>query len=96
MKKEITSNQKEHRRQYDEEFKRSAVQMVNGGRSVAEVSRSLGINPNLLRKWHAGMRASTGAVEEPGEIERLRRYVRQLEMERDILKKALSIFSRST
>lgn len=96
MKKGITSDQKKHRRKYDDEFKRSAVHMVTGGRSVSEVSRSLGINPNLLRKWRAEMRTSTDAVEEPEEIERLRRYVRQLEMERDILKKALSIFSRST
>ena len=83
------------RRQFDAEFKASAIQMVQNGRSVAEVSRALGIRENLLHKWRSGARTAP-PLEEQTEIERLRRQVKQLELERDILKKALSIFSRTT
>lgn len=83
-----------HRRQFDAEFKASAVEMVQSGRSVAEVSRALGIRENLLHKWRSAAK-STPSLEEQTEVERLRRQVKQLELERDILKKALSIFSRT-
>jgi transposase len=96
MKQEKSVNQKLRRRKYDDEFKRSAVEMVLMGRSIADVSSSLGISPGLLGKWKAAMNASKSGGEPSGELESLRRYIRQLEMERDILKKALSIFSRAT
>ena len=91
------SKTKEHgkRRQYDAEFKSSAVHMVMNGRSVVDVSRSLGINENLLRKWKAA-HESQQPLSATTELEELRRYVRQLELEREVLKKALSIFSRAT
>jgi len=96
MKQEKSVNQKMGRRKYDEAFKRSAVEMVSMGRSIADVSKSLGINQGLLGKWKAAMNTSKPLGDESGEVESLRRYIRQLEMERDILKKALSIFSRAT
>ena len=95
MKQEKAPIQKLRRRKYDEEFKRSAVEMVEMGRSIADVSKSLGINQGLLGKWKASMSKSKPMGEETEEVESLRRYIRQLEMERDILKKALSIFSRT-
>lgn len=93
MRKKETSTDKRPRRSYDDEFKASALQMVANGRSIAEVSRSLGINPNMLHKWRAAVNPPPTSVDQ-AELERLQRYVKQLEMERDILKKALSIFSR--
>lgn len=39
------------RRKYDEGFKSEALRMVNGGRSVPDVARSLGMSENLLYKW---------------------------------------------
>lgn len=95
MKRQTMTTEKKPRRQYDAEFKSSAVQMVLSGRSISDVSRALGVNVNLLRKWKLAHEAPPTAPEQ-GEIERLLRYVRQLEQERDILKKALSIFSRAT
>ena len=69
--------------------------MIAGGRSAADVARSLGIHEALLYKW----KSAAGALHAPsgtdGEMEGMRRYIKQLEMERDILKKALSIFSRT-
>ncbi len=81
------------RRRYDEEFRKSAVQLVSGGRSVPEVARSLGISENILYRWRSASHAEPSAT---AEVAALRRQVKQLEQERDILKKALSIFSRAT
>ena len=81
------------RRRYDEEFRKSAVQLVAGGRSVPEVARSLGISENILYRWRSAAQAEPSAT---AEVAALRRQVKQLEQERDILKKALSIFSRAT
>ncbi len=93
-KKDSTTRQKQTRRKYDAEFKASAVQMLHSGRSVMEVSEALGINANLLRKWKSAEEPVLVATDQ-AEVERLRRQVRQLETERDMLKKALSIFSRT-
>ncbi len=95
MKRKEPVPEKRTRRQYDEEFKASAVQMLLNGRSVSDVSRSLGVNENLLRKWKSRVPEKVVSLDQQ-EFERLQRYVKQLEMERDILKKALSIFSRTT
>lgn len=59
--------------------------MLHSGRSVTEVSQALGINDNLLRKWKSAEEPVMVATDQ-AEVERLRRQVRQLETERDILK----------
>lgn len=69
--------------------------MIVNGRSVTDVSRSLGVSAGLLHKWKSASEAVPVRADQT-EMERLLRYVRQLEMERDVLKKALSIFSRTT
>ena len=88
------------RRQYDEEFKREAVRLTyEPDRTVAGVARDLGMNENNLWRWrkHFGRRESSGngmsgSVED--ELKRLRRQLARVTEERDILKKALSVFSR--
>ncbi len=89
------STEKKPRRKYDADFKASAVQMIVNGRGVMDVSRALGVSPGLLRKWKSAEDLPALPADQ-AEMERLLRYVRQLEMEREVLKKALSIFSRST
>lgn len=91
------------RRKYDREFKVEAVKLVTGGgRAVAEVARNLGIHENLLYKWrekyiediaHAfpGKGRLKPAEEE---VRRMRRELADVTQERDILKKALAIFSK--
>lgn len=86
------------RRKFDESFKAELLKMVNSGRSVAEVSRTMGIGENLLYKWRSEEN-SQSKPEELGintEIEQLRKQLKQAETERDILKKALIIFGRGT
>ena len=66
--------------------------MPNKGRSVPSVSKALGISDSLLYNWCKKGISVLG--EKPSELESLRKQVKQLETERDILKKALAIFSR--
>lgn len=89
-------NYPKHRRQYDATFKKNALQMIADGRSVRSVSEALGIHESLLHKWKrkASRTKEEKVSEESEEIKQLRKRVSELEMERDILKKALSIFSR--
>ena len=89
------------KRRFDRDFKISAVKMVTeGGHKATEVARSLGINPNQLYSWKHKF-GSNGEKAFPGkghltELAALRRQLREVEMERDILKKAVGIFSKAT
>ena len=95
MKSKTSNKTTVSRRRYDEEFKTSVIQMLENGQSVPEISQSLGLGESLVYRWKAALKTS-----EPEEVdeekEALRRRVKQLELERDILKKALAIFSRGT
>ena len=91
------------RRRYDREFKVEAVRLSHEpGRTVAGVARDLGISVNTLHLWRkqlseSGDDAFPGKGRQSGEQEELRRLRRQLAdvtEERDILKKALGVFSR--
>lgn len=91
------------RRKYDRAFKIEAVKLVTErGTSVAEAARSLGIHENLLHSWKRKYLEDT-ADAFPGkghlkpqeeELRRLSRKLADVEEERDILKKALAIFSK--
>jgi transposase len=89
------------RKRFDREFKISAVKMVTeGGHKGAEVARSLGIHQNQLYNWKQKF-SDQGEKAFPGkghltELAALRRQLREVEMERDILKKAVGIFSKPT
>ena len=89
------------KKRFDREFKMSAVKMVTeGGHPAAEVARGLGIHPNQLYNWKRKF-SDTGEKAFPGkghltELSALRRKLREVEMERDILKKAVGIFSKQT
>jgi transposase len=82
------------RRKYDDEFKRNAVKMVDSGQSVRSVAAALGVSESLLHAWRRSARREQSSSDR--EVLQLRARLRQVEMERDILKKALSIFSRQT
>ena len=70
------------------------LKMLNSDRSVPEVA--MGIGENLLYKWKADekSRLSPEVGRQNAELQQLRKQLKQAEMERDILKKALAIFSR--
>jgi len=83
-----------NRRKFDEDFKQSALKMIENGQSVRSVAQGLGVSENLLHKWKQARHANRSGLE--AENAELRARLRQVEQERDILKKALSIFSRQT
>src|ERR671913_2225942 len=80
-------------RKYDDEFKREAVRKIHDGQSVASVARELGCAESLLHNWKR-QAVETGSDSER-EVLALRKKLREVEMERDILKKAALIFGRS-
>jgi len=80
------------RRKYDEEFKQQALTMVRNGQSVRSVAEALGISENLIHQWKRAARADQSSAEL--EVEQLLKRLKQVEMERDILKKALSMCVR--
>ena len=82
------------RRKYDEQFKQNAVKMIENGQSARSVANTLGISESLLHKWKTARNENRSQLE--AENARLKAQVRQLEQEPEILKKALSIFSRQT
>jgi transposase len=80
------------RRKYDDEFKQQALAMVRNGQSARSVAEALGISENLIHQWKRAARTNQSAAEL--EVEQLRRQLKQVEMERDILKKALAVCVR--
>lgn len=90
-------------KRYTEEFKRDALAMsANSDVSDAQLERDLGITPGLLSKWRSRyrMETSTGELkpstehEAEAEIRRLKRELAIAREERDILKKAIQVFSK--
>ena len=91
-------------RKYTKEFKLEAISLAeNSEKSMGQIERELGITTGLLAKWRARYQIKDGSERklEPSdstadqrEIRRLRRELLVAEQERDILKKAISIFSQ--
>ena len=91
------------RKTYDKQFKLDAVRLVTeGGRSVREVAREIGVDANTLYHWKREL-VKEGEDAFPGkghltaqeeEIRRLRKRLAEAEEDREILKKALGFFSR--
>ena len=92
------------RRQYDIEFKRAAVELAGAGeKSMAELEVELGISRGVLKQWVRAAKRDGGEAF-PGngrlkasdeELRRLQRENALLRQERDILKKAVGIFSQA-
>jgi transposase len=80
-------------RTYDKAFKQAAVQKILGGQSVASVARELGVAQGVLHNWKK-LRFATSSEWEH-ENYALRKRLKEVEMENEILKKAAAIFSRS-
>ena len=96
------------RRHFTDEFKQEAIALlVSSGRPLSQIASELGISPSMLPNWRNGSGGrDAGSARRPipasaphpvpdpaAEISRLRRENDRLRMERDILKKAVAIFS---
>lgn len=86
------------RRVYDDELKGEAVQMLLDGHSPGAVAKNLGLSSvSLLYRWKARLLRQNGvsAATLESRVRQLEEDLRRVERERDVLKKALAIFSRS-
>ena len=90
------------RRSFTDEFKAGAVRLViDESKSVGQVARELDLTESALRMWVERARADRGTgkpgvltTAEREELGRLRKDVRTLRMERDILKRAAAFFAK--
>ena len=93
------------RRQFDRSFKLKAVELSYQRDNIKELAEELGIRVDLLYRWRREF-ASRKGISFPGngkvarskeeeEIARLKKELKEMRLERDILKKALGIFSKS-
>ena len=96
---------KQGRKIYDAAFKIRAVELSNDRSNLSELARELGIKVSLLYKWRKEYQQfGTGSFPGNGNlkltpkqerIHELEKKLKDAELERDILKKAISIFSKS-
>lgn len=81
-------------------FKAEVLKMLANGQTAPYIAQSLGISENIIYRWknknQVGKKNAVFQADLTQENQQLKERVRQLETERDILKKALSIFSRAT
>ncbi len=96
-------SQQNSRRKYTKEFKMEAIQLAQSrGGTASEVARNPGIKPSMLSRWIREYNSDNqhvfpglGNLKEPDEeLRKLRKELADTKMERDILKKALAIFSK--
>ena len=94
--------QKRPRRSFTDEFRAGAIRLVlDEGKTIPQVARDLDLTQSSLRKWVERARADRGkgkpgvlTTAEKEELAALRKEVRTLRMERDILKKATAFFAK--
>jgi transposase len=93
-------NNAKTRRKYDADFKAEVLKMLANGQTATYIAQSLGISENIIYRWknknQVGKKIAVFHSDLAQENHQLKERVRQLETEREILKKALSIFSRAT
>ena len=88
-------------KKYSREFKIEAVQLLNAGKSAAQVAKDLGVSDVTLAHWKKKLAAEPehafpgkgNMLPQDAELRRLQREVARLRMEKEILKKAIAMFS---
>src|SRR3954462_8441622 len=87
---------------YPDQFRREALSLVGQGRAIPDVAESRGVSQPTLLNWRRqgerddGERDDGLTSAEREELRELRKRVRRLEQERDILKHATAFFARET
>ena len=97
---------KKQKREYPETFKEQAINLLrSSGRSAADIERELGITPGLLSRWNRKKAKREGQVIAPRsnqpladqplteQVKQLERENARLRQEKEILKKAVAIFT---
>ena len=82
---------------YDEDFKKTIVNLYENGKGISELSREYGVGKSTIDSWIKKFKTittSTGEVTNNNEILKLQKKNKELEQEVEILKKAVAIFSK--
>ena len=89
-------------KKYENDFKETIVELLKAGRKVKEVSEQYNLSDSMLRRWRREYEIKSGDFSkkreissEELEIKRQKKELQDTKLERDILKKAVSIFSKS-
>ena len=87
---------------YDNDFKVTIVELLKSGRKSTELSKEYNLNNNTIRRWRREFDLKSGdfskkreLTAEEIELKTLKKELKEITLERDILKKAVSIFSKS-
>lgn len=89
-------------KKYENDFKVMIVELLKSGRTAKELSDEYAINDGIIRRWKREYESKSGdfskkrevSIQEQ-ELKLLQKELREVKLERDILKKAVSIFSKS-
>ena len=80
---------------YDQEFKRTIIELLDSGRTTKELCEEFNISQASIHRWHKEFHTSEAGKQESLRIKALEKELKSVKLERDILKKAVSIFSKS-
>ena len=98
----MESSERRHRRSFSKQYKAETVALIRrSGKPIPQVCRDLDLAESVVRRWVAQAEIDAGQREgltsaEREELARLRKEVRVLREERDILKKAAAFFAKET
>ena len=89
-------------KKYDNDFKVILIELLRSGKTAKELSEEYSINSGVIRRWNREFIAKSGdfskkreQTTEELELKALKKELKEVRLERDILKKAVSIFSKS-
>lgn len=90
------------KKKYDNDFKVMIVELLKSGQKTKSVSQEYNLDSGTVNRWRREYEAKSGDFskkrelsQEELELRQLRKELREVQIERDILKKAVSIFSKS-
>jgi transposase len=90
------------RKRYDNDFKVMIVELLNSGRTVREITEEYGVESSSIRRWGREFKEKSGDFSKKRELttdqialKQIQKELKEITLERDILKKAVSIFSKS-
>ena len=90
------------KKNYDNDFKVMIVELLDSGLKAKQVGLDYGLNASMIGRWKREYKSKSGDFSkkhilsaDQQELKRLTKELRAIKMERDILKKAVSIFSRN-
>ncbi len=82
---------------YDEDFKKTIVNLYETGKGISDLSREYGVSKSVISAWvkkYKTITTSTGEITNNDEILKLKKELQQVQLENEILKKAVAIFSK--